>query len=304
MSTKERFTHDLLQLLWNDYAERVTYARTYQKMLEELGATFVNDHMAFRTLGVEINGHNLGIPAVRRVWDALGFVERGALEFPDTHLFARYVQHSLADFPRIFISELQIHKLPPHISEAIQESVSSFRDLLTESDLCALAQLDHSPSYSNELLERTFAFFKTLPWDPVPEDVIHTVNEVSQYGAWVLLHSYNVNHFTGSVNRHGVAPINDIEGLVAELKRRGVPMKSEIEGARGSKLRQTATHAVRLPVTVRSADGSLKQIDWTYAYMEFAQRGYVEDPATGEKVLFDGFLGPQAAQLFEMTRVK
>jgi hypothetical protein len=43
---------------------------------------------------------------------------------------------------------------------------------------------------------------------------------------------------------------------------------------------------------------------WTYAYFELAQRDTVADPATGKKVRFEGFLGPQATNLFEMTRVK
>lgn len=304
MNTKKQFAKDLLDLMWEDYAARVPYAKTYQNMLAELGGTFVNDHMAFRTLALTVGGHDLGIGIVKRIWDALGFQERGAIEFPDTHLFARYVQHEEPDFPKIFVSELRVAELPAETAKLIRQSVASFREILSEKDVQAISQLDGESAYSRELLERTFAFFKTVPWDPVLEDVVHKVNEVSQYGAWVLLHGYNVNHFTGYVNRHGVSPIDDIEGLVAEMRRRGVPMKEEIEGERGSKLRQTATHAVRVPVTVRKNDGSIGQIEWTYAYMEFAQRGYIEDPATGQKVLFEGFLGPQATQLFEMTRVK
>lgn len=303
MSAKTAFAADLLAKMWDDYATRVPYARTYQQMLAELGGTFVNDHMAFRTLALKVDGHDLGIPIVKRIWDALGFRERGAIEFRDTHLFARYVQHDEPDFPKIFISELKVEELPADVAAMIRESVASFHHVLTEKDMEALQRLDSSPTYSTELLERTYAFFKTLPWEPVSEEVVKKVNDVSQYGAWVLLHGYNVNHFTGFVNRHGVEPINDIEGLVAELRRRGVPMKDEIEGAPGSKLRQTATHAVRVPVTVKKADGSIGQIEWTYAYMEFAQRGHVEDES-GKKVLFEGFLGPQAKQLFEMTRVR
>lgn len=304
MNAKIEFIHDLLDRLWEDYAARVPYAKVYQNMLAELGGTFVNDHMAFRSLAIRVGEHDLGIQKVKRIWDALGFEERGAIDFPDTHLFARYVQHPTEpDFPKIFISQLEVAQLPPATAAAVRDTVASYREILPESDVHSLAQLDKEPRYSAELLERTFAFFKTVPWDPVAKRTVLEINEVSQYGAWVLLHGYNVNHFTGYVNRHGVAPIDDIEGLVEELKRRGVPMKSEIEGERGSKLRQTATHAVRVPVTVRGEDGSLEQIQWTYAYMEFAQRGFVED-ASGRHVLFEGFLGPQAKQLFEMTRVK
>ena len=43
---------------------------------------------------------------------------------------------------------------------------------------------------------------------------------------------------------------------------------------------------------------------WSYAYFELAQRDEHIDPASGKRVRFEGFLGPQATNLFEMTRVK
>jgi hypothetical protein len=43
---------------------------------------------------------------------------------------------------------------------------------------------------------------------------------------------------------------------------------------------------------------------WSYAYFELAQRDPLLDPATGKQQRFEGFLGPQATNLFEMTRVK
>ena len=89
-----------------------------------------------------------------------------------------------------------------------------------------------------------------------------------------------MNHFTGAVD--------DIEAWVARMRAAGVPMKADIEGAPGTSLRQTATHAHPLPV--RLADGGTRS--WPYAYFEIAQR------APG----FDGFLGPQARALFDMTK--
>jgi hypothetical protein len=80
-------------------------------------------------------------------------------------------------------------------------------------------------------------------------------------------------------------------------------MKSEIEGAPGSKLRQTATEAVMIDVPIRQGAKKTK-MPWTYAYFELAERGDVPDAETGQRRRFEGFLGPQATQLFEMTKVK
>jgi hypothetical protein len=85
------------------------------------------------------------------------------------------------------------------------------------------------------------------------------------------------------------------------LQAAGVPMKAEIEGPPGSKLRQTATQAAVMEVPVRRGEASAA-IPWPYAYFELAERGNVADPETGAARRFEGFLGPQAAQLFGMTQ--
>ena len=80
-------------------------------------------------------------------------------------------------------------------------------------------------------------------------------------------------------------------------------MKAEIEGNIAVGLRQTATHAVSEMVTVIDDETQTEiQIPWTYAYYEIAQRYFVEvEP--GKQELFDAFLGRNAQNLFEMTRL-
>jgi hypothetical protein len=78
-------------------------------------------------------------------------------------------------------------------------------------------------------------------------------------------------------------------------------MKAEIEGPPGSKLRQSATEAVVLDVETRQ-DGAPATMQWTYAYFELAERNPIKDPLTGRPVVFQGFLGPQATNLFVMTK--
>ena len=80
-------------------------------------------------------------------------------------------------------------------------------------------------------------------------------------------------------------------------------MKSEIEGEPGSKLRQSATEAVTIDVEVLD-QGKKIEAPWSYAYFELAERNTYVDPTTGKPTRFEGFLGPQATNLFEMTRVK
>lgn len=79
-------------------------------------------------------------------------------------------------------------------------------------------------------------------------------------------------------------------------------MKKEIEGARGSKLRQTATEAVVIDVPILE-NGKLNTMPWTYAYFELAQRDAFTEPETGKILRYEGFLGAQATNLFDMTKL-
>ena len=96
--------------------------------------------------------------------------------------------------------------------------------------------------------------------------------------------------------------LDDIEKTTEALLKAGVPMKKEIEGARGSKLRQTATEAVLIDVPVLE-NGKLTSMPWTYAYFELAQRDTYKDPVTGKVQRYEGFLGQQATNLFDMTKI-
>ena len=130
--------------------------------------------------------------------------------------------------------------------------------------------------------------FHELPWILPGREDVEKLNKVSQYAAWVLVHGYNVNHFTSLINSHGVAGLDDIEKTIAALSKAGVPMKKEIEGERGSKLRQTATEAVTIDVAVHDR-GVPTKMPWTYAYFELAQRDTVVDPGHRKESPFRRF---------------
>ena len=305
-TARERFLARLFDALWDRYRSRVSYVQTYEQVIRKAGATFFNDHIAFRTFACQ--QPLTGIASISRVFEALGYRAAGSYHFEDKQLSAIHFQHANPQFPKLFISELKVWELPAAQREVIDRIVRSHRPPVSERLLVALQDLDsknrdpRSPNLDS-LLPDVVAQFHDLPWLlPRREDVVE-LNKVSQYAAWVLVHGYNVNHFTSLINSHGVASLDDIEKTIAALSAAGVPMKAEIEGERGSKLRQSATEAVKIDVQV-SDNGMPAAMPWTYAYFELAQRNLVSDPATGKQVRFEGFLGPQATNLFEMTRVK
>ena len=300
-AAREKFCAELFDTLWDRYRQRVAYVQTYEKVIRAAQATFVNDHIAFRTFATQ--QPLAGIASISRIFEALGYRAAGSYHFDDKQLSAIHFQHANQQFPKLFISELKTWELPAAARGIIEKTVRSHRPAIGSEILAALANLDKDAAPAGELMLKVVSQFQDLPWIlPAREDVV-ALNKVSQYAAWVLVHGYNVNHFTSLINSHGVPALDDIEKTIAALQKAGVPMKAEIEGERGSKLRQTATEAVTIDVAVHDK-GAPTAMPWTYAYFELAQRDQFTDPVTGKKVRFEGFLGPQATNLFEMTRVK
>ncbi len=273
--------------LWRQYLTRVSYARVYQEMITNAQGTVANDHIAFRSLRLNIDEVNLGIKLFEPMLRAFGYEAVDEYFFPN-HLYARYYRHPQQqeyDLPKLFISELIVEQLPPDIATLIYGTVKG-------------ANLKNINFEMAPSIDPTQIF--TRPWQPPSRSVVEKVNKISQYGAWVLLHGYTVNHFTGYVNRQNTPQYPDIESTANALASLGVPMKVEIEGSVNVGLRQTATQAVTELVTVVDETEQEILIPWTYAYYEIAERYMVE--IQGQRILFDGFLGNSAKQLFEMTK--
>jgi hypothetical protein len=300
-SAREQFCAELFDTLWGRYRQRVSYVQTYEKVIREARATFVNDHIAFRTFATQ--QPLAGIATISRIFEALGYRAAGSYHFDDKQLSAIHFQHPNQQFPKLFISELRVPELPPEARAIVEKVARSHRPAIGVDFLVALANLGKSSNLSTELMAEVVSEFHELPWLLPSREDVEKLNKFSQYAAWVLVHGYNVNHFTSLINSHGVPAFDDIEKTIAALEKAGVPMKKEIEGERDSKLRQTATEAVTIDVAVHDK-GVPAKMPWTYAYFELAQRNTITDPATGKSVRFEGFLGPQATNLFEMTRVK
>jgi Domain of unknown function (DUF1338) len=285
--------------LWQEYINRVSYARTYQEMIIAAGGTVANDHIAFRSLRLDININqtqiNLGIQLFEPILNSLGYEAAGEYFFPDTHLYARHYKHPEQhkyDLPKLFISELIVEELPNEIANIISNTVNNGNfDYFTQ-----------FPKANPEIIIEPKKIF-TRPWQTPYLSDIQRVNQVSQYGAWVLLHGYAANHFTANVNRQNTPKYPNIEITANGLADLRIPMKIEIEGSINVGLRQTATHAVSEQVTVIDDKSGIEiQIPWTYAYYELAQR-YMVELEPGKQELFDAFLGNNARQLFEMTRL-
>ncbi len=302
--TAKEITKELLDRLWKQYIKRVAYANKYVELVKQKGGKVVNDHIALRTFNSHTGEQPEGIRAIKHILNCLEYVPVTNYEFPKKKLNAVHFEHPDEMFPKIFVSQLEINLLPEWAQEIIIRTVKDTPYLLSDNSIELLRKLNERgelPTEAAELLIADLAQYFRRPWRiPLKEDVLK-LNDVSQYAAWVLLHGNSVNHFTAYINYQEVAEWPDLESTCRGLEQAGVPMKEDIEGQKGSKLRQSATHAVKEEVQVKGDDG-IEKITWTYAYYELAQRDYIVE--NGTKKLFSGFLGEQAAHLFDMTKTR
>jgi len=202
------------------------------------------------------------------------------------------------------VSQLEVEQLPEWAQQSIHNAVKDTPYILSDASIERLGTLKQEgelPRVAAEALVDDLTQYFRRPWKMPRKEVVLKLNDVSQYAAWVLLHGNSVNHFTAYINYQEVPEWSDLTSTCNGLAQAGVPMKESLEGEKGSKLQQSATLAVKEEVEVKGDDG-IEKIIWTYAYYELAERGYIYE--NGKEKLFSGFLGEQAAHLFDMTKTR
>ncbi len=301
-SDQEKFLIELFDTLWTRYRGKMQYVQKYEAMVQSHGAKFINDHIAFRTIASQ--KPLCGIFMISRIFEALGYHQGAAYEFPDKSLSSIHYKHPNPQFPKLFVTQLKTWELSEKANKIIDKSLKSHRPVLTDETLHQLNHLSTvTPAVRAELLKKMVDYFSEVPWELPQKKDVEELDKETQFGAWVLINGYDVNHFTASVDSHQVKTLDDIEKVAQAMRDAGVPMKKDIEGERGSKLRQTATESAVIQVPVKDGERTVK-IPWTYAYFEIAQRPLLKNPATGKTERFEGFLGGQATNLFDMTKLK
>lgn len=302
--TAKQITKKLFDSLWGQYIQRVSYAQKYVDLVNTKGGNVINDHIAIRTFNTHTGEQPEGIRAIKHILTCLNYYPVGKYEFKKKKLEAVHFEHPDPMFPKIFVSQLEVDLLPDWAQSSIKDAVKDTPYILSDRSIELLGVLKEEgelPRIAGEALVEDLTQYFRRPWKVPQKSVVLKLNDVSQYAAWVLLHGNSINHFTAFINYQNIAEWPDLESTCKGLAKEGVPMKESVEGVEGSKLRQSATLAVKEEVEVKGDDG-IEKITWTYAYYELAERGFIlEDDM---KKLFSGFLGEQAAHLFDMTKTR
>ena len=248
----------ILNELFVPYAQRVPDVITISLGMKNLGLIskqedIVNDHIAFRTLGIP----NLGISSFERIFLYHGYTKQDHYFFPKKKLDAYWYKPPHEGYPRVFISELKVKSLSKKAQQIIHHYTNSIQeDPLNQVDL---KNVDDVVSFLHKAL-----------WElPRLADYNALLSE-SEYGAWVLYNRYYLNHYTISVHELP-APYHELKSFNMFLKSIGIKLNDaggEIKISRDGLLLQSSTVAQSIQATF--AEGETAEI--AGSYVEFAER--------------------------------
>jgi len=283
----------ILDALFATYAERVPDVKKITHAMIDKGMVknqneIINDHVAFRTMGVK----NLGIASFEKIFLAHGYEKRDFFHFNLKKLDAFWYAPPKPDLPRIFISELKVDLL----SEKVQKIIKKYTNTVT-SDPVDQLDLNDAKAVSS--------YFQKPLWSlPSIEDYEALLAE-SEYAAWVIYNRYYLNHYTISVHDLpdaycALEPFNEF------LKSIGIQLNTsggEIKTSEDKLLRQSSSVANK--VIAHFSGDQTKEI--AGSYVEFAERGalpqFADIPGTELKrnQRREGFETGNADRIFEST---
>ena len=283
----------VLNSLFEQYRKHVAEVDRITKALVEQSVVgsqqdIVNDHIAFRTLGVP----NLGIASLEKIFLAYGYQKKDYYYFAEKKLDAYWYAPEDPSFPRIFVSELRVKDL----SAEAQAIIHSYTDAVVADPVDRL-DLENGAAVG--------AFLQEALW-PLPslEDYQRLLEE-SEYAAWVIYNRYYLNHYTVSIHTlpEGYNTLEEfnafVEGLGIKLNNAGGTIKTSDDGL----LRQSST--ISALYTATFAEG--KQLPIAGSYVEFAERRVLPEfkdlPAAAilPHHRRDGFEANNADKIFEST---
>jgi uncharacterized glyoxalase superfamily metalloenzyme YdcJ len=246
-----------------------------QKLVSENGGTFLNDHGAIRTAD----------PALRalfvRAAQVMGLRRELDYRFPAKKLVSFDLQVIGEDSRqfKIFVSQVDLDAFPADVAELIRQDCAgqaaavdhgAFIALIEKAEATGgLAEKDADAfvaHFVHRLMHRNGA--------PMKRATLEAVARVSGEAASALALGPDFNHVTIDVRAAG---FDGIETMAAAMQARGFRMLPAIQGAPGTKLRQTATLAATMDTPVLEADGRPGIAQTEKQFVEIIERSQAVD---------------------------
>jgi len=291
---EKKIIHKVLESLFKTYSERVpdvkkiTNGLIKYKVIEKQ-EDIINDHIAFRTLGVK----HLGIQSLEKIFIHHGYEKRDYYNFDKKKLNAYWYSHPEKNMPRIFISELRVNDLSTSTRKIIYKYTSQVK-----SDPVEKLNLNSH----HEIIE----FLSSPLWElPSITDYDALLDE-SEYASWVIYNRYYLNHYTISVhdlpkNYNNLENFNKL--LVDKMNIRLNDSGGIIKVSNDGLLLQSSSVANQ--IMAEFSNNETKLISGSY--VEFAERKIlpkyleIDFKNVETKHIRDGFEASNADKIFEST---
>jgi len=266
---------------------KISQAMIAKGMITDENA-IVNDHIAFRSLGVS----NLGMASLEKIFLHYGYVKKDYYYFEQKKLDAYWYAPPEDKYPRIFLSELRVGDL----SDQAQSLISNYTKKITTDPIDSINLNDPIA---------TGAFFNTPLWDLPTLADYKTLLKESEYAAWVIYNRYYLNHYTISIHELPAA-YKTLESFNQFLESIGIVLNTaggKIKTSKDGLLKQSST--VAQMIQAEFAQGEKTKIPGSY--VEFAERLPLDEfknivPQDLERHhRRDGFEPANADKIFEST---
>lgn len=291
------------------FASNVPDFVALRELVRAQGGVFRNDHGAIRTAD----------PAVRalivRAARVLGLHRDRDYLFPAKKLVSFDLQAEGQDASqfKIFVSQVDLEAFPPAVASLLREDCAqqaaavdhrAFIDQIERAE----QQGGLSEADADGFVEHFVSRLMHRNGAPLRRSTLEAVAAVSPEAASALALGPDFNHVTIDVLAAG---FEGIEAMAAAMAARGFKLLPAIQGAPGSKLRQTATMAATMATPVLEADGSLGSAPTEKQFVEIIERAQAraEDGALlwqddGRPLIYKHFLAANAEKIFDAAATK
>ncbi len=280
-----------------------------QSLVQAQGGRFHNDHGAIRTADVAVR--DLFVRAAR----VLGLHRDLDYRFPAKKLVSFDLQAAGQDHTpfKVFVSQVDLDAFPPEVAALVRADCAEQAAAVDHAPFIALiAKAEAAGGLDAADAERFVTHFvhrlmhRNGP--ALQRSTLQAVAAVSGEAASALALGPDFNHVTIDVLAAGFA---GIEPMAAALQAAGFRLLPAIQGAPGTKLRQTATLAATMPTPVREADGSAGVAESERQFVEIIERAQATaaDGAPlwrddGQPLIFKHFLAANAEKIFDAASTR
>ncbi len=280
-----------------------------QALVHEQGGRFRNDHGAIRTTDAATTRLFL------RAAQVLGLRRELDYRFPAKKLVSCDLQVIGEDSTqfKIFVSQVDVDAFPADVAAMIRADGATQAKAVDHAPLIALIeQFETQGELSSIDAERFITHFvdrlMARNGPPMQRATLDAVARISGEAASAMALGPDFNHVTIDVRAAG---FTGIDAMAQAMQARGFRLLPAIQGAPGTKLRQTATMAATMATPVLEADGRVGEAQTEKQFVEIIERGQASDAdghplwqQDGEPLIFRNFLAANAEKIFDAASTK